>query len=69
MNTAESLRFSDAKFKFFDAIVEEVYLREQAETYPLTMVVECWPLDLQVFSLTYIEIAYPRVPGGGASRS
>jgi hypothetical protein len=56
MSTTESLiRFINAKFKFSDEIVVvEVYLREEAEIYPLTIVVECWPLDLQVSSEAHI---------------
>jgi hypothetical protein len=55
MNTAESLRSSNAKLKFFDEIVVvEVYPREEAEIYSLTIVVECWPLDLQVSSVAHI---------------
>jgi hypothetical protein len=55
MNTTENLRFSNAKFKFFDEIVVvEVYVREEAEIYPLTTVIECWPLELQVSSVAHI---------------
>jgi hypothetical protein len=54
-NLTENLRFSNAKFKFFDEIVVVgVCLREEAERYPLTIVVDCWPLDLRVSSVAHV---------------
>src|SRR5258708_7784301 len=49
MNTTENLRFSRADFVFSDDHVDvTVYPREAAETYALSMTVDCWHLDWQV---------------------
>ena len=55
VNTAESLQFSHAEFKFLEEIVTvELYLHEDADIYPLTIAVDCWSLDLQVSSVAHI---------------
>ena len=39
----------------FDGIVVvEVYLRKETEIYPLTILVTCWPLNLQVSFVAHI---------------
>ena len=63
MNTTESPRFTNARFKFFDGIfVVESYLREEVKIYPQTTVIECWPLDLQglpspIYSLIHLAVS------------
>ena len=55
VNAIESLTFKSAKFKFFDQYVDvEVYPREEAEMYALSIVVLCWHLDWQVSSVAQI---------------
>jgi len=55
MNTTENLKFSHAEFLFSDKRVDvEVYPHEEAKTFALSIVVDCWHLDRQVSSAAQI---------------
>jgi hypothetical protein len=52
VNATENLTFKSAKFEFSDNYaVVEVYPREEAEVYSLSISVFCWHLDWQVSSV------------------
>jgi hypothetical protein len=56
MNTTENLRFLSAKFEFSDERLDvEVYPSRGAETYALSITVDCWHLDWQVSSAAQIS--------------
>jgi hypothetical protein len=55
VNATENLTFKSAKFQFSDSYaVVEVYPREEAEVYSLSISVFCWHLDWQVSSVAQI---------------
>ena len=55
MNTTENLKFSHAEFLFSDKRVDvEVYPHDEAKTFTLSIVVDCWHLDRQVSSAAQI---------------
>ncbi len=55
LDTTENLRFDSARFQFEGELVYvEVYLREEAKTYALTLKVFCRHLDWQVSSVAQI---------------
>ena len=55
VNETENLMFKSAKFKFVDEKVEvEVYPHEEAETYALSIGVQCLHLDWQISSAAQI---------------
>ncbi|KAN0109732.1 hypothetical protein V8E52_008979 [Russula decolorans] len=55
MNTTENLRFSSARFLFTEEQVDvEVYPHEEAKTYALFIMVDCWLLGWQVSSAAQI---------------
>ena len=56
MNTTENLRYSHAKFLFYDEQVHlEVYPHLEAKTHTLSISVDCWDLDWQVSSAAQIS--------------
>jgi hypothetical protein len=55
MDTTENLRFGSVKFEFStDSVNVKVYLREEAEKFALSMIVDCWHLDWQISSVAQI---------------
>jgi hypothetical protein len=55
INTSENLRFGSAKFRFLiEKVHVELYPREEAKMYALSMKVRCWHLDWQVSSVAQI---------------
>ena len=56
LNITENLRFSCATFLFSDEqVIVEVYPHEEAKTYTLSIVVDCWDLDWQASSAAQIS--------------